>query len=62
MNKLSEKAKAYRTELVEKYKKYDSMDYRNVNPISCLARDNKRKIRKVFEKVFHEPIDKYLDV
>lgn len=47
-------------ELVNNYKKWDEKDDKSIKPISCIARDNKRKIKKIFEKEMHEPIEKYL--
>ena len=48
-------------ELVTNYKKWDEKDNKDVTAVSCIARDNKRKIKKVFEKEMHESIEKYLD-
>lgn len=47
-------------ELVNNYKKWDEKDDNSIKPISCIARDNKRKIEKIFKKEIHEPIEQYL--
>ena len=47
-------------QLVQEYKKWDNRDDKSINPIACIARDNKRKISKIFEKEMHENIEKYL--
>ena len=47
-------------ELVKRYKDWDLKDDKTIYWGSCIARDNKRKIIKIFEKEMHEKIDKYL--
>ena len=39
-------------ELINKYNEWDNCDDGNKNMLSCIARDNKRQIAKVFEKKF----------
>lgn len=48
------------TELVDKYKYWDDKDDDSTDSISLLARDEKRKISKIFEKELHDPIGKFL--
>lgn len=50
----------FQNELIENYRHWQQVEkdcFRNVRHI---ARDKQRKIRLVFEKTFHEPIDNYL--
>ena len=41
-------------ELVNKYNEWDKKDDGSINPLACIARDNKRSIRKRFEKEMHD--------
>ena len=47
-------------ELVNKYNEWNKKDDGSINPLACIARDNKRLIRKRFEKEMHESIEKFL--
>lgn len=48
-------------QLVDNYKKAEQkIKPHSTDPISCLNRDEMRRIKKVFEKEIHEPIDRYL--
>ena len=50
----------FKNKLINNYKISMSKDNGTPKPIACMARDEMRKIRKIFEKTFHEPIDNYL--
>ena len=47
-------------ELINKYLEWNKYNENNHNMMSCIARDNMRKKKKVFEKEMHETIDNYL--
>ena len=48
-------------ELIKKYKYWDALDNRRLNRWTVAqAKDNKRKIKKVFLKEMHEPIENFL--
>lgn len=38
-----------------------SNKYFGSNPFACLARDNMRRIENIFEKTFHESINKFME-
>lgn len=48
--------------LINKYNEAKSQEEKNKQSklFSALCRDEQRQIAKVFEKTFHEPIDKYI--
>ena len=48
-------------DLVYEFKKWDNFDNGSKDMICCIARDNKRKIKKIFEKEMHESILNYLN-
>lgn len=50
----------FKNKLINNYKLKMSKDNGTTQLIACIARDEMRKIRKIFEKNFHEPIDNYL--
>lgn len=53
----------FQNELIARYKHWEAINEKEpitVNPFACLARDEMRKIKKIFLKNFHEPIDNYL--
>lgn len=51
----------YQKELVNNYIKWQNTEKTNKScSMQAIARDNMRKIKKVFEKNFHEDIEKYL--
>lgn len=50
----------FKNKLINNYKLRMLENNNTVQPIACIARDEMRKIRKIFEKNFHEPIDNYL--
>lgn len=50
----------FKNKLINNYKISMSKDNGTPKPIACMASDEMRKIRKIFEKTFHEPIDNYL--
>jgi hypothetical protein len=51
----------YQKELINTYIKWQNTEKSNKSrSMQAIARDNMRKIKKVFEKNFHEDIEKYL--
>jgi hypothetical protein len=51
----------YQKELINTYIKWQNTEKNNKSRhMQALARDNMRKIKKVFEQNFHEDIEKYL--
>ena len=51
----------YQNELINNYIKWQNIEKNNKSrSMQAIARDNMRKIKKVFEKNFHEDIEKYL--
>lgn len=47
-------------ELINKYNEWNKTNENDHSPMSCISRDNMRKIKRVFEKEIHEPIENYL--
>ena len=47
-------------ELVNKYKELDNKEKENWSMMIYFYRDEKRKIKKVFLKEMHQPIDNFL--
>lgn len=52
----------FMNKLISNYRLRMLEDNGTNQPIACIARDEMRKIRKIFEKNFHESIDKYLQL
>ena len=51
----------YQKELINTYIKWQNTEKSNKSrSMHAIARDNMRKIKKVFENNFHEDIEKYL--
>ena len=51
----------YQKELINTYIKWQNTEKSNKSrSMQAIARDNMRKIKKVFEQNFHEDIEKYL--
>lgn len=50
----------FKNKLINNYKLRMLEDNGTTQPIAYIARDEMRKIRKIFEKNFHESIDNYL--
>ena len=51
----------YQKELINTYIKWQNTEKNNKSrSMQAIARDNMRKIKKVFEQNFHEDIEKYL--
>lgn len=51
----------YQKELINTYIKWQNTEKSNKSRnMQAIARDNMRKIKKVFEQNFHEDIEKYL--
>ena len=51
----------YQKELINTYIKWQNTEKTNKSrSMQAIARDNMRKIKKVFEQNFHEDIEKYL--
>ena len=50
----------FQNELIEKYRHWQQVEKDCFRPMQHIARDEQRKIKRVFEKTFHESIDNYL--
>ena len=57
---LMSRKEEFKNKLINNYKLNEKRNNGSVKSLSCIAQDEMRKIRKIFEKTFHENIDNYL--